>query len=102
MTPWIVSPRARPECPVDSLSLTAAPPQSPSPHSASPGCPPQLTSTDLTALLSDHIDDISGVTIGSYAFAAYADRAARELEAQGRDLDEERDRVRLLLGDELA
>lgn len=27
---------------------------------------------DLTALLSDHIDDISGVTIGSYAFAAYA------------------------------
>lgn len=28
--------------------------------------------------------------------------AARELEAQGRDLDEERDRVRLLLGDELA
>lgn len=35
---------------------------------------------DLTALLSDHIDDISGVTIGSYAFAAYsqvyADRGA--------------------------
>ena len=28
---------------------------------------------DLTALLSDHIDDISGVTIGSYAFAAYAE-----------------------------
>ncbi|ODT41897.1 MAG: lipase [Microbacterium sp. SCN 70-200] len=28
---------------------------------------------DLTTLLSDHIDDISGVTIGSYAFAAYAD-----------------------------
>lgn len=27
---------------------------------------------DLTALLSDHIDDISGVTIGSYTFAAYA------------------------------
>lgn len=27
---------------------------------------------DLTALLSDHINDISGVTIGSYAFAAYA------------------------------
>ena len=27
---------------------------------------------DLTALLSDHIDDISGVTIGSYAFDAYA------------------------------
>lgn len=27
---------------------------------------------DLTALLSDHIDDISGVTIGSYAFTAYA------------------------------
>lgn len=27
---------------------------------------------DLNALLSDHIDDISGVTIGSYAFAAYA------------------------------
>lgn len=35
---------------------------------------------DLTALLSDHINDISGVTIGSYAFAAYsevyADRGA--------------------------
>lgn len=35
---------------------------------------------DLSALLSDHIDDISGVTIGSYAFAAYsqvyADRGA--------------------------
>lgn len=35
---------------------------------------------DLTALLSDHIDDISGVTIGSYAFASYstvyADRGA--------------------------
>lgn len=35
---------------------------------------------DLTALLSDHIDDISGVTIGSYAFSAfaqvYADRGA--------------------------
>lgn len=28
---------------------------------------------DLTTLLSDHIDDISGVTIGSYAFAAYSD-----------------------------
>jgi hypothetical protein len=28
---------------------------------------------DLTALLSDHIDDISGVTIGSYTFAAYAE-----------------------------
>lgn len=28
---------------------------------------------DLTALLSDHIDDISGVTIGSYAFAPYAE-----------------------------
>lgn len=27
---------------------------------------------DLGSLLSDHIDDISGVTIGSYAFAAYA------------------------------
>ena len=27
---------------------------------------------DLAALLSDHIDDISGVTIGSYAFTAYA------------------------------
>lgn len=27
---------------------------------------------DLTALLSDHLDDISGVTIGSYAFAAFA------------------------------
>lgn len=27
---------------------------------------------DLTALLSDHIDDISRVTIGSYAFTAYA------------------------------
>ena len=27
---------------------------------------------DLSALLSDHIDDISGVTIGSYAFTAYA------------------------------
>jgi len=27
---------------------------------------------DLTSLLSDHIDDISGVTIGSYAFTAYA------------------------------
>lgn len=27
---------------------------------------------DLTALLSDHINDISGVTIGSYAFTAYA------------------------------
>ena len=35
---------------------------------------------DLTALLSDHINDISGVTIGSYAFASYstvyADRGA--------------------------
>lgn len=35
---------------------------------------------DLTVLLSDHIDDISGVTIGSYAFDAYsqvyADRGA--------------------------
>lgn len=35
---------------------------------------------DLTALLSDHINDISGVTIGSYAFTAYsevyADRGA--------------------------
>lgn len=28
---------------------------------------------DLTTLLSDHIDDISGVTIGSYAFAAYSE-----------------------------
>ena len=28
---------------------------------------------DLTTLLSDHISDISGVTIGSYTFAAYAD-----------------------------
>lgn len=27
---------------------------------------------DLTTLLSDHIDDISGVTIGSYAFSAFA------------------------------
>lgn len=35
---------------------------------------------DLTALMGDHLDDISGVTIGSYAFAAfaeiYADRGA--------------------------
>lgn len=35
---------------------------------------------DLTTLLSDHLDDISGVTIGSYAFTAYsevyADRGA--------------------------
>ncbi len=28
---------------------------------------------DLSALLSAHLDDISGVTIGSYAFAAFAD-----------------------------
>ncbi|MBN9177010.1 MAG: alpha/beta fold hydrolase [Microbacterium sp.] len=27
---------------------------------------------DLTTLLSDHISDISGITIGSYTFAAYA------------------------------
>jgi pimeloyl-ACP methyl ester carboxylesterase len=28
---------------------------------------------DLTSLLSAHLDDISGVTIGSYAFSAYAE-----------------------------
>lgn len=28
---------------------------------------------DLTALMSDHLDDISGVTIGAYAFTAFAD-----------------------------
>ncbi|MFD6056037.1 alpha/beta fold hydrolase [Agromyces sp. NPDC060279] len=28
---------------------------------------------DLTALMGSHLDDLSGVTIGSYAFAAYAD-----------------------------
>ncbi|KRA25576.1 lipase [Microbacterium sp. Root61] len=28
---------------------------------------------DLSALMRSHLDDISGVTIGSYAFAAYAD-----------------------------
>jgi pimeloyl-ACP methyl ester carboxylesterase len=28
---------------------------------------------DLTALMKDHLDDISGVTIGSYAFTAYAE-----------------------------
>jgi len=28
--------------------------------------------SDLAALLRDHLDDVSGVTIGSYAYAAYA------------------------------
>lgn len=28
---------------------------------------------DLTSLMGDHLNDISGVTIGSYAFAAFAD-----------------------------
>ncbi|KAA9089054.1 alpha/beta fold hydrolase [Microbacterium radiodurans] len=28
---------------------------------------------DLTTLMSDHLDDISGVTIGSYAFTAFAE-----------------------------
>lgn len=36
---------------------------------------------DLTSLLGDHLDDVSGATIGSYAFQAYAqayaDRGAR-------------------------
>jgi len=36
---------------------------------------------DLSALISDHVDDVSGATIGSYAFQAYAevyaDRGAR-------------------------
>ena len=28
---------------------------------------------DLTALMGSHLDDISGVTIGSYAFSTYAE-----------------------------
>lgn len=38
---------------------------------------------DLTTLLGDHLDDVSGVTIGSYAFSAYAQVYAE----RGADLD---------------
>ena len=47
---------------------------------SAPAYAPELTvraaavaapAADLTALLGDHTDDVSGVTIGSYAFAAY-------------------------------
>lgn len=37
--------------------------------------------SDLAALLRDHLDDVSGVTIGSYAYAAYA--AAYDLPLDG-------------------
>ena len=49
-------------------------------HAAGAEAAVAAPAADLTALLSDHINDISGVTIGSYAFAAYsevyADRGA--------------------------
>lgn len=36
---------------------------------------------DLTALMKDHLDDVSGVTIGSYAFAAFSETYSEPLDS---------------------
>jgi pimeloyl-ACP methyl ester carboxylesterase len=49
-----IAPRYAPEFDVEAVAVAAP-------------------AADLSALMSAHLDDISGVTIGSYAFTAYAD-----------------------------